>query len=262
MTNDRFSASLRGSVVLVTGARGAIGHAVCEALSLAGAQVVGTSIRGASEAPTRLWMKHDVTSEADWKQVIEAIAVQFGRLDCLVNNAGICPMERVETTSLEMWREVFSINVESILLGLKISLSLLRESGKDRVGGSSVVNISSAAGLIGVPLASAYCASKGAVTLLTQAAAKEFASLKYPIRVNSVHPGSLESPMMDRNLVRYVELGAGPSVDVERRKADEFIPMGRLGVPEEIAGGVAFLCSSASSYITGARIVMDGGVTA
>lgn len=208
------------------------------------------------------WMRHDVTSETDWRNVVDQIRDRFGRLDCLVNNAGICPIQRLSETSLEAWRKVAAVNVESVLLGMKVCLPLLKVSGAERVGGSSIVNVASTAGLVGVPFAAAYCASKGAVTLLTKAAAKEFAALKYPVRVNSLHPGTVESPMTDENFAQFVEAGWAPTVDLARTKATERNPMGRLARPEEVAGGVVFLCSSAASYVNGAEFVIDGGVTA
>jgi NAD(P)-dependent dehydrogenase (short-subunit alcohol dehydrogenase family) len=255
--------SLEDSVVLITGASGAIGWATCVQLTEAGARVIGTDLGNAPAASgAATWMRHDVTSEADWRKVLERVRDEFGRLDCLVNSAGICPIHSIADTSLEIWRKVSAVNIESILLGLQTSLPLLRESGRDRIGGASVVNLASTAGLIGVPFAAAYCASKGAVTLLTKAAAKEFATLKYPIRVNSVHPSSVESSMMDTNFARFVDVGLASSKETAHARTAERNPMGRLARPEEIAGGVVFLCSPAASYMNGAELVIDGGITA
>lgn len=251
------------TVVLVTGAAGAIGQAACRKLSEAGASVVGSDLDAAPDNfAAQSWVRHDVTSEADWRSSVEFIRAKFGRLDCLVNSAGICPINRISDIAVEQWRRVASVNVESILLGIQACLPLLRESGADRTGGSSIVNLSSAAGLKGVPFAAAYCASKGAVTLLTKAAAKEFAALKYPIRVNSVHPGSVQSPMMDKQYALFVNTGWVSTVEEARRKTAEAHPMGRLARPEEVADGIVYLCSSASSFMTGAEFVIDGGFTA
>lgn len=257
------ASTLNGAVALLTGARGEIGRATCAALASAGARVVATDI---GERPHELspdvWMQHDVTSSNDWDRVVGSIRGQFGRLDCLINSAGICPLERIERTSLELWRKVASVNVESILLGMQAALPLLRESGKDRPGGASIVNLASTAGIRGVAFTAAYCASKGAVTLLSKAAAKEFAVLKYPIRVNSVHPWSVDSPMMDLNLKRFVALGAAPSVEAAKASFTSRNPMGRLARAHEIAGSIVFLCSPAASFMNGAEIVIDGGTTA
>jgi NAD(P)-dependent dehydrogenase (short-subunit alcohol dehydrogenase family) len=203
-----------------------------------------------------------VTSADDWARVVDDVRKRFGRLDCLINNAGIALVERMAETSLEQWRRVLSVNVESVLLGLQASLPLLRSSGKDRVGGSAVVNVSSTGGLRGVAFSAAYCASKGAVTLLSKSVAKEFASLKYPIRVNSIHPSSVETGMTDAIMARYVAAGLATSIQDLQAAGNASRPLGRMARTQEIAGGIVFLCSPAASFMTGAELVIDGGVTA
>jgi NAD(P)-dependent dehydrogenase (short-subunit alcohol dehydrogenase family) len=255
--------TLDGSVALVTGAGGGIGRALCVALSDAGARVIASSRGNAPpDVPADLWLQHDVTSADDWRRVMDALSARFGRLDCLINNAGISLVERIADTSLGQWRSVFSTNVESALLGIQLALPLLCESGKDRPGGAAIVNMSSTAGLRGVAFNAAYCASKGAITLLSKAAAKEFANLRYPIRVNSVHPGNVETPMMDSILARYVEAGLATSIEAQKAFWNANRPLGRMARAEEIAGGVVFLCSSAASQVTGSELIIDGGVTA
>ncbi len=250
--------SLDGCVALVTGAKGGIGSAICAALEEAGSRVVATDI---DQVDVEIGFKHDVTSAADWQRVTERIRNQFGRLDCLINNAGMSLVERIEDTSVEQWRRVSGVNVESVLLGLQATLPLLKESGASRHGGSSVVNVSSVAGLRGCAFNAAYCSSKGALTLLTKSAAREFAALKYPVRVNSIHPAGVETHMIDSIFERYVEIGAWDSVSAGRATSDASTPLGRLARPEEVAGGIVFLCSSAASYMTGSEIVIDGGVS-
>jgi NAD(P)-dependent dehydrogenase (short-subunit alcohol dehydrogenase family) len=251
------------TVALVTGAAGAIGLATCAALIKAGVQVVGSDLAPApKDLAVQAWLELDVTSEADWRKTVDRIADQFGRLDCLVNNAGICRIQSISDTSAEIWRKTLAVNAESVLIGMKACLPLLRRSGEARRGGASIVNVASAAGLIGVPFVAAYCASKGAVTLLTKAAAKEFAALGYPIRVNSLHPSTVESPMTEENFAQFVKAGWGETPEVARAKELEKIPLRRLAAPEEVAAGVVFLCSSESSYMNGAELVIDGGVTA
>jgi NAD(P)-dependent dehydrogenase (short-subunit alcohol dehydrogenase family) len=258
--------SLSGRVSLITGAGGDIGAAICEALHRAGAQVIATDIAdgrrpNSDAAPYARWLRHDVTSAGDWMGVVNEVSRDFGRLDCLINNAAIALVETVADTSFHQWRRVMSVNVDSVFLGMRASMALLRQSGQDRKGGSSIVNVSSTAGLRGAVFNSAYCASKGAMTLLTKAAAKEFATLKYPIRVNSIHPSGVETRLLDGIFARYVQLGAWPSVGAGRREAIAAIPMGRLAEPTEVADAIVFLCSESASYITGAEFVLDGGTT-
>lgn len=257
------SQALGGTVALITGANGGIGRAVCAALDAAGARVVATDV---GEAPYDLqvdcWLQHDVTSADAWGRVVGEIRSRFGRLDCLINNAGTSLVEHIAQTSIEQWRRASSVNVESVLLGMQASLPLLRESGATRAGGSSIVNFSSVAGLRGVAFNAAYCASKGAVTLLSKSAAKEFAALRYPVRVNSIHPGGVDTLMMDSIMERYVEVGFASSVEAVKAQFNAMSPYGRMAQPSEIAGGVVFLCSPAASYMTGSELVIDGGVTA
>ena len=181
--------NLSGDVVLVTGASGGIGTAVSAALTEAGATVIGTDLRAQSEVQA-----HDVTGAQDWARIAEYVRARHGRLACLVNNAGHALTASIEATSLEAWRRVQSVNVESILLGLQAMLPLLRAGAQGRAGGASVVNLSSVGGLRGAPFSAAYCASKAAVVMLSKSAALEFATLGYDIRVNTVHPGGVETP--------------------------------------------------------------------
>jgi NAD(P)-dependent dehydrogenase (short-subunit alcohol dehydrogenase family) len=255
--------SLEGAVAVVTGARGGIGTAACASLQAAGATVVAT---GRGLAPEDLaaaaWLPLDVTSPDEWRSVVREVMVRFGRLDCLINNAGVSCVERMADVNLDRWRHVFSVNVESALLGVQAAVASLRCSGTERPGGSSVVNVSSTGGLRGVAFNTAYCASKGALTLFTKSLAKEFAALGYPIRVNSIHPGSVSTSMMDAILSRYVEAGLARSVTEQEATWRANRPLGRIARPEEIAGGIVFLCSPAASFMTGAELIVDGGVTA
>lgn len=259
------SFDLGGAVALVTGAGGGIGAAICAALMNAGALVVGSGRHDPpSTAKVDFWIKQDVASAADWSRVVANIEERHGRLDCLVNNAGAYSVESLSSISIEQLRELFSVNVESVLLGLQAALPLLRMSGSHRIGGSSVVTISSVAGIRGVPLNAAYSASKAAATLLSKSAAKEFALLGYPIRVNSVHPGRTTTDMMSGILSRYSEIASSGSIEAEvaKKASGVPIPMDRMARPEEVAGAVVYLCSSAASYVTGSELVIDGGLNA
>lgn len=258
------SQGLDGAVALVTGAGGGIGRAACAALTAAGARVIGSG--RARTVPAGLcvdtWLQQDVTSTEDWSRVTGYIRSAFGRLDCLINNAGICLVQPLVETSSDEFRRTFEVNVHSILLAVHAALPLMRESGRSRPGGASIVNVSSVAASRGTPFAAAYSASKAAVTLLSRSAAKEFAILRYPIRVNSVHPGSVDTSLIDSALERAVGLGLGPSTEALKESWSAQIPFGRMAQPEEIAGGIVFLCSPAAAYITGSELVIDGGTRA
>lgn len=252
--------SLANTVALVTGAAGGIGAATVAAMREAGAEVIATDLR-APEGGT-LNLVQDVTSPIGWHELAGVVERRYGRLDCLINNAGIALVSTIEENSLEDWRRMMAVNVESMLLSLKAMLPLLRKSGQTRSGGASVVNLSSVGGIGGAPLMAAYCASKGAVRLFSKSAATEFAALKYNIRVNSVHPGGIETNMMDEIITRYVGLGVAPDRQTARAGVDAQHPLGRWGRPEEIAGGIVYLCSPAASFVTGSELVIDGGFTA
>jgi len=263
--------SLDGRTALVTGAGAGIGKACALALARAGAQVMATDIDGAAvEAVAAAAqdqglavsaMQQDVCEESRWQLVIDAIVREFGGLDILVNNAGIhtnCP---VEADSLENVRRLNRVNIESVFLGMKYAAAAMKPGGAAGKGGS-IVNLSSVAGLMGVPLESAYGASKGAVRLYTKHAAIEFAAMGYGIRVNSVHPGLIETEMGNQLLGGIVQYGLAESVQKARERIHSLTPMGRLGTAEEVASVVHFLASDAASYVTGAEYVVDGGATA
>jgi len=251
---------LDGSIILVTGAGGGIGGATVTALRAARATVIATDLRAPDGGDVNF--AQDVTSETDWARIAGEIDSRFGTLDCLVNNAGLALVNRIEDETLESWRRLQSVNVESMLLSLKATLKLLKKAGETRVGGASVVNLSSVGGIGGAALMTSYCTSKGAVRLFSKSAAIEFAMLKYNIRVNSVHPGGIETAMMDDIVARYVELGAAPDAETARARLDAQHPLGRWGRPEEIASGIVYLCSPAASFMTGSELVIDGGFTA
>jgi len=257
------SIRLDDTIALVTGAAGGIGRAVCASLADAGATVLATDLPAQAVVPGAVtYYRHDVTSVSDWTRVAAEIQARYGRLDVLVNAAAICQVQSIEETTLEGWRRLQAVNVESILIGTQALLPLLKESGKRRKGGASVVNFSSVGGQRGAAFTSAYCTSKGAVKLFSKSAAIEFGALKYNIRVNSVHPGGINTPMLDQIIDRYVQLGAAPSRSAAEAGVVAAHPIGRLGAPEEIGGGVVYLCSTEASFVTGSEFVIDGGFTA
>ena len=245
---------LEGKAMLVTGAASGIGaevarHSATEGASVLlcdvneeGGKALTSDIREAGGEATFFTL--DVTQEQAWIEAVETIEARYGRLDVLVNNAGITERKLIEETSLDSWDRVMAVNATGVFLGIKHAIPAMR-----RAGGGSIINISSAYGLIGGFAHPAYFASKGAVRLLTKAIAVQNAGDN--IRVNSVHPGFVETPMT----ARFHDSGAR-----EERIAQT--PLGWLAEPSDIAGGIVFLASDDAAYMTGSELVIDGGVTA
>jgi NAD(P)-dependent dehydrogenase (short-subunit alcohol dehydrogenase family) len=249
-----------GKVALVTGAASGIGKACAEALAREGASVLLTDVQGpkgehaagqiVKAGGKAAFVRQDVTSEGEWAAIIARIEEESGRLDILVNNAGIAVAGMLTDLTLEKWREQQAVNVESVFLGTKAALPLMRKGG-----GGSIVNISSVAGLRGAARLSAYCTSKGAVRLFTKAVALECAMLKDGIRVNSVHPGIIDTPIWTQ-----VVPGSNEMPDLDAMTALR-VPLGVKGAPADIANAVLFLASDESRYMTGEEVVIDGGLT-
>ena len=254
--------ALPGVIAVVTGAAGGIGQEIVKAMKAAGATVIATDLReGAEIEGADHYLRHDVTSEADWRAVETLVREKYGRLDALVNNAGFSIVTKFEDTPLSEFHKVNAINVDSAIIGSQIMLDLLKEGGKVRKAGASVINFSSVGGINGAAFNAAYCVSKAAIRMLSKCLGAEFAALGYNIRVNSLHPGGIETPMLRSIMERYVELGAAPSVDASITAMNIAHPIGRLGKAHEMAGGVVFLASEASSFMTCDELVMDGGFT-
>ena len=254
--------NLENTIALVTGAAGGIGRAVCATMTDAGAKVIATDIADKpDDLVAEAYYKHDVTSQEDWQKIADKIESDYRQLDALVNVAGLSIVASIEETSLSEWQRVNGINVDSILLSFHAMLPLLKKSGETRKGGASVVNFSSIAGQRGAAFNAAYCASKGAVKIFTKCAAIEFAALGYNIRVNSIHPGGVETPMLKSIIDTYIDKGVVPSHEIAKAGIIADHPIGRLGVPEDLGGGVVYLCSDTAAFVTGAELNIDGGFT-
>lgn len=254
--------ALPGVIALVTGAAGGIGREIVKAMKAAGATIIATDLSSGAEIEgADHYLQHDVTSEADWHAAEALIREKYGRLDALVHNAGISIVTRFEDTSLAEFHKVNAINVDSAIIGSQIMLDLLKAGGKARKSGASIINLSSVGGINGAAFNAAYCVSKAAIRMLSKCLGAEFAALGYNIRVNSVHPGGIDTPMLGSIMQRYVDLGAAPSVEATMQALNTTHPIGRIGRPEEMAGGVVFLASEASSFMTCDELVMDGGFT-
>ena len=248
-----------GKVALVTGAASGIGRACAEILAREGASVVLTDVQASGEDVAAGIVKaggkarfvgHDVTSESEWKSIVAGIEKAEGRLDVLVNNAGIAVAGLIHELSLDQWRHQMAVNVDGVFLGVKTALPLMR---KGKAG--SIINISSIAGLRGAANLSAYCTSKGAVRLFTKSVAIECAAMQDGIRCNSVHPGLIETPIWGQ-----VVPGSNEPMDLDAAAALR-VPLRRKGWPEDIAKVVLFLASDDSGYMTGEEVVVDGGMT-
>jgi NAD(P)-dependent dehydrogenase (short-subunit alcohol dehydrogenase family) len=259
------SGRVSGKVALVTGGASGIGRGCAEKLAAEGAFVVVTDIQDALGAEVVAgvnaaggqaeYVSHDVTDEDVWASVVAGIRARHGRLDILVNNAGIGIGGPITEMKLSDWRRQTAINLDGVFLGVKHSIPLMRESGD----GGSIVNISSVAGLKGSAGLAGYCATKGGVRLFTKAVAMECANAKDGIRVNSVHPGLIETPIW-LTVGQAVNPLANAPPDLDAMSAVA-VPLGVKGWPEDIANGVLWLCSSESRYVTGQELVIDGGLT-
>jgi NAD(P)-dependent dehydrogenase (short-subunit alcohol dehydrogenase family) len=253
---------LEGRVALVTGGARGLGAAAAQALAGEGAKVVVSDVADGAETAAAIcgaYVKHDVTREDDWVAAVAFAKQTFGGLDILVNNAGIFWMKPLALETLEAFRRMQQVNVEGVFLGLKQAIPAIAERASKWDGGGAIVNLSSVAGIVGAPMTLAYNASKGAVRLMTKAAALECARAGQKVRVNSVHPGIIDTPMM----AEAAEAIAGASgVNDARERFASFHPMGRMGRDTDIANAVVFLASDKAAFMTGAELVVDGGMTA
>lgn len=251
---------VEGKVALVTGGASGLGAESARRLAREGAAVVLTDRAAdagqavadeiAEAGGTAQFLAHDVTDEAAWAGVVEAVMARFGRLDVLVNSAGVGDGgEPILEATYEGWRRVLAINLDGTFLGMKAAAPAMAAAGR-----GSIINLSSILGKVGMPGVSAYCASKGGVLMLTKATALELAPLG--VRVNSVHPGFIETPMVATAFRESENSNEMRDMVISRHA------LGRLGVPREIADGIVFLASDESSFMTGAELVIDGGYTA
>ncbi|MFI4976861.1 MAG: SDR family NAD(P)-dependent oxidoreductase [Caulobacterales bacterium] len=253
-------------VALVTGGASGIGRGCAEVLAREGATVVITDIqddKGKALADSinqtggkARYLHHDVTSEDEWIGIAGEVERDLGRLDILVNNAGIgVGSPSITTMALSEFRRQQAINVEGVFLGIKHCLPVMRRAGH----GGSIINMSSVAGLKGSPILAAYCATKGAVRLLTKAVALECGAAQDGVRVNSVHPGLIETPIWI-GIAGISQPGTNEAPDLDAMSALT-VPLAVKGLPADIANGVLWLASDESRYVTGAELVIDGGLS-
>jgi 3(or 17)beta-hydroxysteroid dehydrogenase len=247
-----------GKVAVISGAASGLGKATAMLLAQEGAQVIIADINETGGAQVAadiqkqggqaIFVKLDVTSETDWKNVMQTTLERFKKLDILVNCAGIFYSNKIEDISLEDWRRVIAVNLDGTFLGIKSAIGPMKQNG-----GGSIINLSSTGGIVGTVDSSPYNASKGGVRVFTKAAAMEFSKMghDYNIRVNSVHPGFMRTPMTE-----WAQKDPRAAEPITNE-----IPYGKMGEPEDVAYGILYLASDEAKYITGAELVIDGGWT-
>ena len=252
---------LQNKTVLVTGGGSGIGEATSVRLAAEGARVAVTdlvesaaqrvvaNISGAGG--TAMALVQDVTLESEWEETVATVTDQWGEIDVLVNNAGVARPGNVEEATLADWRFVNSVNSEGVFLGMRACIPKMRKPG------GSIINISSIEGIVGDPLLIAYNASKAAVRTMTKSAALHCAEAGHGIRVNSIHPGFIETAMVADGLAAM-----GDAAAEFHQRIIAAIPVGHLGQAMDIANAALFLASEESSYTTGSELVVDGGYTA
>lgn len=254
---------LDGKVAFLSGAARGIGAETAKLMVSAGAEVaIGDVLdeRGRQTAKeigeNAIYVHLDVTSEASWAEAMDATAKRFGKIDVLVNNAGIFNGKGVEDASLDDWHKLVAVNLTGVVLGTRAALPYLKKTK------GNIVNLASIAGLVGSQLDPLYSLTKGGVTLFTKSTALEFGRKGYGIRVNSIHPGLIETDMGEKTFVMRAQQQGTNDTEKARQATLGLHPIGRLGVAADIAKGIVFLASDDASFMTGAGLVVDGGWTA
>ena len=250
-------------IALVTGGASGLGYAIAQRLIADGARVTMTDLQSqlgqqAATASGCAFIEQDVTNEAQWGEIIQQVEARYGGLHILVNNAGILGPtgegSSPENTSLANWRGIFAVNVEGVFMGCRAAIPAMR-----RVGSGSIINISSVAGLLATPDATAYGASKAAVRQLTKSVAQYCAKQKLSVRCNSVHPGPVRTPLLDKDFNEAAQR-RGVSLAQVLAENKACVPLGDFTLAEDVAAAVAFLASDDARHITGSKVVVDGGI--
>jgi len=245
---------VKDKVVLITGAASGLGLADAQVLTEQGARVVMSDIdaeRGGDLAAQigAMFLRQDVADESRWAEVMEVVQAEYGRLDGIVNNAGIAPIADIETTTTDMWRKTLAIHLDGTYFGCRAAIKLMKESG-----GGSIVNMSSTAALVGIPDYLAYSAAKGGIRAMTKAIAVHCRRAKLRIRCNSVHPGSINTPMVQNAVKQLMDIDLDDNAE-KKRKA-----MG-IGEPRDVAHMVVYLLGDESKHVNGTEMVIDNADT-
>ena len=263
---------LDGKIAFLSGAARGIGGETAKLMASVGAKVaIGDVLEERGRQTVReieasggqaLFVPLDVTQEASWTAAMDATVKTFGGLDILVNNAGIFVGKGIEDASLEDWSRLVSVNLTGVFLGTRAALPHLKTRGRESAQGSAIVNLASVAGLVGSQLDPLYSLTKGGVTLFTKSTALEFGRKGYRIRVNSIHPGVIDTDMGQQTFAMRAKALGTNDTEATRKVSTSMHPIGRLGVALDIAKGIVFLASDDAGFMTGAGLVVDGGYTA
>ncbi len=263
---------LDGKVALISGAARGIGGETAQLMAKAGARVIVADVLDALGQQTvdaitaaggqADYVHLDVTKEQSWIEAIGLATGKFGKLDILVNNAGVFIGKGIEEISLDEWNRLVAVKMTGVFLGTRLAAPALREAAKSSEHGSAIVNLASIAGIVGSQLDPLYSMTKGGVTLFTKSAALEFGRKGYRIRVNSIHPGVIQTDMGEQTFVARAQRTGSNDTAAVRQVVADTVPWGRLGQAIDIAKGIVFLASDDAGYMNGAGLIVDGGVTA
>ncbi|HAF77876.1 MAG TPA: 3-beta hydroxysteroid dehydrogenase [Maribacter sp.] len=253
---------VKNKVAIVTGGASGLGESSAILLAREGAKIVITDVDDENgtkvvqdinnDGGEAIFIKQDVSKEEEWKMVIETTIKTYGKLHIVANSAGIGIGGTVEDVTLDDWKNLINVNLHGTFLGTQYGIKGMKETGE----GGSIINFSSIEGLIGDPNLPAYNASKGGVTIFTKSAALHCAKQGYKIRVNSIHPAYIWTPMVENFLK------AQGNVEEGKKQLESLHPVGHLGEPDDIGYGVVYLASDESKFMTGSELVIDGGYTA
>ncbi len=262
---------LANKTALITGAGSGIGEGIALAMAAQGATVITTDVQQEAaffcaerinkQGDKALALCLDVTVEEHWNTALDFVNVHTDGLDILVNNAGVELVKPLADIRLAEWRNIMAINVDGVFLGCQTLLPVLKKKAQANTAGASIINLSSVAGLVGFPNQLAYNTSKGAVRHLSKSLAIEFADHDLNIRVNSIHPGCIRTPMLEHAMQRWVEENTFDTQDPDSVEAvvASLHPLNRIGSIEDIAHGAVYLGSDESGFVTGSELVIDGG---
>lgn len=263
---------LENKVAIVTGGASGMGAATARRFAKEGAKVVvadmleadGQAVVAeiAKAGGTAMFIALNVTDEANWFALVAETVAKYGKLDILVNNAGVFIGKGIEDIGMDDWNKLVAVNMTGVFLGTKMAIPALREAAQHSEHGSAIVNLASIAGIVGSQLDPLYSMTKGGVTLFTKSAALEFGRKGYRIRVNSIHPGVIQTDMGEQTFVARAQRVGSNDTSPHRKVVTDSVPWGRLGVPMDIAKGIVFLASDDAGYMNGAGLIVDGGITA